>query len=179
MLGLDLDANRRPVEGQALVITHEPHVGPIARAIIDANRFMTLGTADRHGLGWVSPLWYASLDYREFLWVASVEASHSCNLAACPQVSIVIFDSQGPVDSGRRLNVSAVAEELTGTELERGIELFSRASEDQGARAWTPADVLPPAADRLYRATASELSVLGSSEGDNGVAVYTHPTTRS
>ncbi|MGH3015135.1 MAG: pyridoxamine 5'-phosphate oxidase family protein [Gaiellaceae bacterium] len=132
----------------------------IAREIIDGNRYMTLGTADESGLPWVSPVWYAPAGYRELVWVSSPEARHSRNLAARPQVAIVVFDSHAPVGSGQGVYISAVAGELTGVELDRGIEIFTRRSQAQGARAWTPGDVCPPARHRLYHATASEHYVL-------------------
>jgi nitroimidazol reductase NimA-like FMN-containing flavoprotein (pyridoxamine 5'-phosphate oxidase superfamily) len=65
-----------------------------ARAVIEANRYMTLGTADEDGVPWVSPVWFATADRRDFFWVSSPEARHSRNLAARPELSIVIFDSQ-------------------------------------------------------------------------------------
>ena len=51
--------------------------------------------------------------------------------------------------------MSAVAAELTGGELERGIEVFSRVSLSHGAKPWGLEDVQPPAALRLFRAKAS------------------------
>ena len=38
----------------------------MARAIVDGNSYMTLGTADAEGLPWASPVWYAPASYREF-----------------------------------------------------------------------------------------------------------------
>ena len=56
----------------------------------------------------------------------------------------------------------AVAEELTGTDLNRGFAIFSRWSEAHGVgKKWILEDVRPPARHRMYRATASEHSVLG------------------
>ena len=55
---------------------------------------MTLGTADESGRPWVSPVWFAHSGYREFFWVSSPDARHSINLAARPEVGIVMFDSQ-------------------------------------------------------------------------------------
>ena len=52
------------------------------RAIIDANLYMVLGTADRAGRPWATPVYYAHADYREFLWVSKPEARHSRNLEA-------------------------------------------------------------------------------------------------
>lgn len=66
----------------------------IARRDIDSNQFMTIGTADEERVRWVSPVWYVPADYREFFWVSDPEARHSRNIAARPQVAIVIFDSQ-------------------------------------------------------------------------------------
>ena len=141
-------------------MTNEQDLGAIARAIIDSDRYMTLGTADESGQPWVSPVWYASADYRELFWVSSSEARHSRNVATRPQMSIVIFDSHAPISTGQGVYMSAVAEELTGDDLDRGIRIFSRRSEAEGARAWAREDVTPPALYRLYRATVSEHSVL-------------------
>ena len=132
-----------------------------ARAIIDANRYMTLSTADASGLPWVSPVWFATVDHRRFFWVSDPDARHSRNLASRPQLAIVIFDSTVAVGSAQPVYMSAVAEELTGSELDEGIGIFARGSEAQGLRIWTREDVQPPARHRLYRATASEHFLLG------------------
>jgi nitroimidazol reductase NimA-like FMN-containing flavoprotein (pyridoxamine 5'-phosphate oxidase superfamily) len=136
----------------------------IARATIDANTYMTLGTADESGLPWVSPVWFAPVSYRRFLWVSSPETRHSRNLAVRPQLSIVIFDSHAPISTGQAVYVSAVAEQLSGDELEDGIPIFSARSEAHAARPWTLEDVIAPARLRVYRATASEQFVLGEQD---------------
>jgi hypothetical protein len=132
----------------------------IARTIVDSNDYMVLGTADESGLPWASPVWYAPEDYREFFWVSSPEARHSRNLAARPELGIVIFDSTVAVGAGQGVYLSAVAEQMSGDDLDRGIAIFSRRSEERGARAWTRDQVVPPAPVRLYRATVSEHSML-------------------
>ncbi len=132
----------------------------VARGIIDANLYMVLGTADAAGRPWVSPVYYAVAGYREFYWVSSPQARHSRNIAARPAVSIVVFDSQVPIGTGQGVYMSARAEEVTGADLERGIDVFSRRSLVHLGQAWTPDDVRGPAGLRLYRATASEHSVL-------------------
>jgi hypothetical protein len=30
----------------------------VLRSVVDANRFMTLATADEHGTPWASPVWF-------------------------------------------------------------------------------------------------------------------------
>jgi len=140
-------------------MTHPEELRTIARSIIDSNRYMTLATADETGLPWVSPVWYAQAQYREFFWVSSPQARHSRNLATRPDLAIVIFDSHQP-GGWHAVYMSAVAEELVGVDVDEGIEIFSRRSEAQEMRAWTPEDVRPPARHRLYRASASQLFVL-------------------
>jgi nitroimidazol reductase NimA-like FMN-containing flavoprotein (pyridoxamine 5'-phosphate oxidase superfamily) len=150
-------------------VTHDDELEAAARAIIDSGRYMTLGTADESGLPWVSPVWYAPAEHRQFFWVSSPEARHSRNIAARPQVSIVIFDSQAPIGTGQGVYMSGTAEELADTHLERGITIFSRRSEAHGARAWAQEDVQSPARHRLYRFVASEHFVL--TDGDRRTAV--------
>jgi hypothetical protein len=138
----------------------QPELEATARNIIDSNLYMTLGTADGTGKPWASPVYYAPHEYTEFLWVSAPEATHSRNLAARPELGIVIFDSRTPINTGQAVYMSAVAEQLTGDDLDTGIEIFSRRSQQHGADAWTRADVLAPARLRLYRATAFETFVL-------------------
>jgi Pyridoxamine 5'-phosphate oxidase len=103
------------------VVTPEPDLPALARSTIDSNRYMTLGTADRDGLPWVSPVWYASVDYREFFpgCPPSTRERHSRNVMERPEVSIVIFDSQVPVPATActarwRQNSSCSALETSG-----------------------------------------------------------------
>jgi nitroimidazol reductase NimA-like FMN-containing flavoprotein (pyridoxamine 5'-phosphate oxidase superfamily) len=131
-----------------------------ARAVIDANHYMTLGTADDSGHPWVTPVWFAPADHREFFWVSSPAARHSRNIAIRPVVSIVIFDSQVPVGSAAAVYMTAVAQELTGAAQERGLEVFARESEAQGLSVWGMANVTAPARHRLYRAAVTEQWVL-------------------
>jgi nitroimidazol reductase NimA-like FMN-containing flavoprotein (pyridoxamine 5'-phosphate oxidase superfamily) len=132
-----------------------------AAAVFAANRYMTLATADEEGRPWVSPVWYAREGYGELYWVSSPETRHSRNLAARPQAAIVVFDSQVPVGFAAAVYMEAVARELTGAELERGMEVFAREDAAQGLAPWTLADVTAPAKHRLYRATVTGRWVLG------------------
>lgn len=132
----------------------------LARRIIDANRYMSLGTANESGHPWVTPVWFASEDYEHFHWVSSPESRHSRNLETRPEVAIAIFDSSVPVGGAQAVYMSGVAGELTGSELERGIGVFDRLSVDDAAREWSLSDVQPPSPFRLYGATAHEHFVL-------------------
>ena len=138
----------------------EEELEAAAKAIIDGNRYMTLGTADQTGRPWVSPVWYAPDGYREFFWASYPDARHSRNIAARPEIAIVIFDSRAAVGSGQGVYMSAIAEQVSDAELERRMGIFSLRSVLQGDRPWTQADVQPPASLRLYCANVSEQFVL-------------------
>ena len=90
-------------------------------------------------------MWFAPAGDAELLWVSRPEARHSRNIAVRPEVAIVVFDSTVPI----------------GAAAEEAIAVFSERSQACGARAWSAADVLPPATFRLYRATAGARFVLG------------------
>jgi dihydrofolate reductase len=127
-----------------------------ARAIVEGNAYMTLATADANGAPWASPVWFASDDCRELFWISDPNARHSRNIAERPEVSIVVFDSRVAPGTGRGVYMAAVAEQVTGPDLDRGVEVFSRVSRAQGAGALTRDRVQEPARLRLYRARASE-----------------------
>jgi hypothetical protein len=141
-------------------MNRQQDLGDIARSVIDANFYMVLGTTLEDGQPWVTPVYYSAGGYTDFYWVSRPEAVHSRNVAARPQVSIVIFNSQTPIGTAQAVYMSGVAEEVTGADVDRGIDIFSRGSLAQGAGEWTPADVQPPARLRLYRAKASEQFIL-------------------
>jgi hypothetical protein len=145
----------------SLLMTDE--IDAAARRIVDANRYMTLGTADASGRPWVSPVWYAKEGYGAFLWVSRPGARHSLNLAERPEISVVIFDSTVPIGTGVAVYMAGSAKELADAELEQGIEVFSETSLADGASAWSLGDVTGSAELRLYRAEISKC-FLGESD---------------
>lgn len=135
-----------------------------AREILDANLYLTLATADEEGRPWASPVYYASEDRADFYWVSDPEARHSRNLAVRPAASAVVFDSRAAIGTGQAVYLALVAEQVRGTEIERGIAIFSRVSVSHGGPEWTVEDVSEPARLRLYRATATDWWELDASD---------------
>ncbi|HEY2949417.1 MAG TPA: pyridoxamine 5'-phosphate oxidase family protein [Micromonosporaceae bacterium] len=132
----------------------------VARDILDANMYMVIATADETGGPWASPVYFAADGYHRFYWVSSPDVQHSRNLAARPDVYLVVFDSTVPIGAGQAVYMSGTAEQLAGAELDRGLELYSRTAVRHGGRAFTAADVREPAPYRLYRATVTRHWVL-------------------
>jgi uncharacterized protein YhbP (UPF0306 family) len=140
-------------------MNQQQDLGALARTIIDSNMYMVLGTANESGQPWVTPVYFACVEYKGFYWISSPEVRHSRNIAVRSQISIVIFDSQVTVGTGQAVYMSAVAEELNGVDFDRGLDIyngrFSNPAE-QGVRVMKPEDVRAPALYRLYRANALE-----------------------
>ena len=135
-----------------------------AKRIIDSNQYMTLGTADREGRPWASPVWFAHERYNRFFWVSKPEARHSRNLVERPQAGIVIFDSTVPMGNGQAVYLDAEVEQLEEDRTEHGMTVFSSRSREFGGGEWTAADVRPGARLRLYLATASAQFVLSPND---------------
>jgi nitroimidazol reductase NimA-like FMN-containing flavoprotein (pyridoxamine 5'-phosphate oxidase superfamily) len=132
----------------------------VARAVIDANSYMTIATADHGGQPWPSPVWYAHAGYQQFYWISSPTARHSRNLAARRQAGIVIFDSHTPVGIAQAVYMTATADEATADELAPGVDALSVRSQARGGRPWAPDVVRAPSPVRLYCARVSELFVV-------------------
>jgi hypothetical protein len=124
------------------------------RDIIEASRYLVLATADETGRPWSSPVYFAHVDFTEFFWVSSPDATHSVNISGRPEVGIAVFDSQVAIGTGQGVYMSAIAKLLRDDEAAPGIEAFSRRSVAHGGSEWTIEDVRPGADVRLYRATA-------------------------
>jgi uncharacterized protein YhbP (UPF0306 family) len=153
-------------------MTDPAELAALARAIVDGNKYMVLATTDESGRPWATPVYYAPEAYNEFFWLSWPGTRHSRNVAARPEVSIVIFDSRVRIGGAQAVYMAAEVDRPDGADLQRGIEIFSRVSQSHGARPWTLDDVSEPARLRLYRATASEHWILDpDAEVDERIAV--------
>jgi hypothetical protein len=130
----------------------------LGRSIVDASLYMTIASADELGRPWASPVYFAHESYSEFFWVSSPQATHSRNIAARPEVGIVIFDSAQPIGTGQGVYIAADAEQVadpTGA-----MAVYSRRSLAHGGSEWGPERVREGAPLRLYRAVAAQHFVL-------------------
>lgn len=127
------------------------------RAIIDRNHYMTLGTANADGEPWASPVYFVADGYSTFYWISSLEATQVRNIAVRPRVGIVVFNSQQEPGTGEAVYMAATAAELTGAELDRGLEIYLS---DAAPLSKGPEHFRPPGRYRVYRATVSEHSML-------------------
>jgi hypothetical protein len=129
-----------------------------ARRIVAGNKYLTLSTADAAGRPWASPVYFTPEGDDRFLWVSSPGARHSLNIAARPEVAFAIFDSTVPIGHGEAVYVSARAALVPAAELEQSAGVFAARFPELAG--FTARELRPPAPLRLYRAVASECSVL-------------------
>src|SRR3954451_9411162 len=109
----------------------------LARTVLDRSAYMTLATADADGRPWASPVWFAWDGRRTFWWVSMPDTVHSRNIAARPDVAIVVFDTRAVVGEAQAVYLSADARRDHDA---GGLEVFSRKAVASGLRAWTAAD---------------------------------------
>ena len=142
----------------------------MARGLIEANKYMTLATADDAGRPWASPVYYTPEGYDVFYWASATDSVHSRNLAQRPELSIVIFDSRAQIGAAEAVYMVARADIVTDDELERCAQIYG--SRFPELHVFRPDELQGPAPLRLYRARVAEHSVLvrgGDPEFGRGV----------
>jgi nitroimidazol reductase NimA-like FMN-containing flavoprotein (pyridoxamine 5'-phosphate oxidase superfamily) len=130
-----------------------------AMQLLDANAYLTLGTADAAGRPWVSPVYMAAEGLQRFYWVSAIDARHSLNLAERPAVSLVVFDSTVPPYHGRAVYAEGEARAVVGDELDHALAMYPGPA-SRGATPVTRDDVTGASPYRLYMATATQVWVL-------------------
>jgi nitroimidazol reductase NimA-like FMN-containing flavoprotein (pyridoxamine 5'-phosphate oxidase superfamily) len=148
-----------------------PVTAELARRIIDANSYLTLGTADAGGRPWATPVWFAADRYTDFIWVSRPGTRHSRNIAARPDVGIVVFDSTVPIGQGQAVYAEAVAAQVPPSEVEAAMAIFSARTVADGGGPWEVAEVVGEAQFRLYRARATAHYVLDDHDSRVRVAL--------
>jgi hypothetical protein len=142
-------------------MSSHPDLDAMARRVIDANHYMTLGTRDPDGRPRLSPVYYTAARYSDFYWLSSPDAQHSRNVAEHPEIAIVIFDSTARVGAGEAVYLAAAARAIRDDELEVVCPEAFRTT--AGARRFEPDELRAGAALRLYVAhvTSCEVHVAG------------------
>ena len=156
---------------------HESLAGH-ARELLDANRYLTLGTVSPAGQPWTSPVyfsWSSVAGSWEFFWVSAADAQHSLNLLDRPAVSISVFDSTVPAYHGRAVYAVGEAREVRPEDLDEALRNFP-GPESRGGRVLERSDVTGDRPWRFYQAGASDLWVL--CPGEPGEACDLHGIMR-
>ncbi|MGZ8744365.1 MAG: pyridoxamine 5'-phosphate oxidase family protein [Nocardioides sp.] len=124
-----------------------------ARTVLDAERYVVIGTVDPDGVPRVSPVFFTHDGYRDLYWVSRPDTHHSTNLATWPWVSAVVYDGGSPVGRGRAVYVTGRAFEVPEDELAQACDV-AFTGVGRGAHAFTPQELSDPESIRLYRLAA-------------------------
>ena len=130
----------------------------MAKRVIDGNRYMTIASVGDDGRPWATPVYFSPGGYRDMYWISSPEANHSRNIAARPDVSIVVFDSQVPIGGAEAVYMQAHAEQVTEPTDEQCAVAFRPRFE--GVKHFRPDELTGSAELRLYRAQVTQHWVL-------------------
>lgn len=142
-----------------------------ARRVIDANRYLVLGTLDPDGRPRLSPVYFTPARYRDFYWVSSPDAHHSHNVRERPAVEIVVFDSSVLPNQGQAVYISATAREVPPDDL---LDVVGEAfdPEGRGGKAFAPEELSGDGDLRLYVATATAYDVhVGAGHPTHGTGI--------
>jgi hypothetical protein len=128
-----------------------------ALALLEANTYQTLATADAEGVPWATPVWFAfDAAARRLLWVSAPETRHSRNVAVRPLACAVVFDSRVLPQDAAAVYVAGRAGERDAAE----IAAYSARSVALGLSPWGVGDVSGDARMRLYGLDVEEAWVL-------------------
>jgi hypothetical protein len=83
-----------------------------ARHTLNTIANAALATTSADGTPWNSAVYIACDEAPTFFWCSQNTAIHSRNLAANPQVFLLVFDSTEPDQSGQAVYISGIAREL-------------------------------------------------------------------
>ncbi|TWD75359.1 nitroimidazol reductase NimA-like FMN-containing flavoprotein (pyridoxamine 5'-phosphate oxidase superfamily) [Kribbella amoyensis] len=143
-----------------------------AAAVIDANKYMTLGTICADGTAWVTPVYFTPDGHSSYYWASSPESVHSRNLARDPRVSIVIHDSSVAIGKASAVYLTAIAELVPAEELEDRAAFYS--SRYPELRGFEVDELREPEGLRLYRANSLDHWILiRGSDPDHGTGTGT------
>ena len=100
--------------------------------VLEANRYLVLGTAAEDGRPWVTPLFFALLDADRVCWVSSPDSRHSRNIIHRAAVAITVFDSGVGVGRAEAAFFDADAARVTPAETNAALlALNSRLNQDK------------------------------------------------
>ena len=145
-----------------------------AKEIVHENIYMTIATASKEGLPWVSPVFFAYDSEYNLYWVSNKNSLHSTLIRSNPQVAIVIFNSKAPEGEGDGVYFEANVNELNNEdEINKAMELLNQRVTKDEFRVKKIGEVANDGVWRIYKATPSKVSKLTEGKFVNGQYIDT------
>lgn len=148
-----------------------------ARALLEANSYVVLGTADADGRPWVTPVWFAPDGLDRLFWLSWPGSRHSRLVEQRSEIALTVFDSSVEPNQGAAFYATARAGRCRDDEIDEGLQVVNRRSGARGIDRTSRAQVSGPARLRLFVAVYVERWVLDQdADVDQRVAVPSGPT---
>jgi len=126
--------------------------------ILQANRYLVLGTVDSDGRPWVTPVFFAQLSQDSLCWVSSPDSRHSRNIETRATIAITVFDSSVAVGMAEAAYFDANAARATSAQLDAALQSMN--SRLPHEKALSIEDLLPHGPLAVYRADLQHRYIL-------------------
>lgn len=127
----------------------------IAQQLLQATRYATIATADKSGKPWNTPVFCAYDEHGCIYWSSHPDSVHSQNIAANPQVCIVIFNSNAAEGEGLGLYIDATVEMVSdGEQIAAALTLLGNR---RGKPFEHPEKFVGSGPQRIYKATPQKM----------------------
>jgi nitroimidazol reductase NimA-like FMN-containing flavoprotein (pyridoxamine 5'-phosphate oxidase superfamily) len=150
----------------------DPELQAELRDVLDANRYLVLGTVGPDGHPRVSPVYFTHHGYRALYWVSSPDAQHTHNVHGHPEIEVVVFDSTRVPGEQQAAYLRGTAVEVAEDEL---VDECRRAfaGVGKGARPFAPEELSGGARLRLFRLDVREYAVHVRGGSERGLGIDT------
>lgn len=136
-----------------------------ARKILSECTYMVIGTSTKDGKPWVAPVLFVYDKEYNIYFLSAVDAVHSENILANPNISISIFDSHQKVGISDGIQLEGKAEEVGKGEIKKIINLYCQKvfpnSEMEPTVRYKPEDYLGAAEFRFFKVKPVNFYVTG------------------
>jgi uncharacterized protein YhbP (UPF0306 family) len=96
----------------------------LAREIVESNQYLTLGSCDKKGEAWVSPVVYVYDSDYSFYFISLPTSQHVKNFMGNLKVTFAIFNSQQMFGEGVGLQIEGVVKEVSLVKLPKIIKTY-------------------------------------------------------
>jgi general stress protein 26 len=98
-----------------------------ARQIIEEMRYITLATASKKGVPWITPVFAMHEKDFVFYWTSYPKSIHSVNIKENPEIAISIYNSKAEPGTGLGVYIKAKAHVVEDeSEIDRLFKIFKK-----------------------------------------------------
>src|ERR1700690_3804787 len=100
----------------------------LAKEIVSSNQYCTIGSSNKEGDTWVSPVAYCFDNKYNFYFISLPNSKHAQNFLENDKITLAIFNSQQPFGEGVGLQIEGVVEKVSLISLPKVIATYATRS---------------------------------------------------